>query len=126
MYLLDSNVVVHYLSNSLPIKSIEFLNQFIDEDCYISVITQMEILGFNFKNLSDKNITEIFIENAIVFDLNPEVVQKTITIRKSRKIDLPDAIIAATAIVNNFTLITQNLKDFQNIQNIKILNSFNL
>ena len=126
MYLLDSDVVVHYLSNSLPTQSIEFLNQFIDEDCYVSVITSMETLGFNFKSISDKNITEIFIENAIVFDLNPEVVQKTIAIRKSRKIDLPDAIITATAIVNNFTLITQNVKDFQNIQNIKILNSFDL
>lgn len=126
MYLLDSNVVVHYLSNSLPKKSIDFLNQFIDQDCYVSVITQMEILGFNFKKVSDKNITEAFIENSIVLDLSPEVVQKTIFIRKSRKIDLPDAIIAAIAIVYDFTLITQNLKDFQKIQNIKVLNSFDL
>lgn len=78
----------------------------------------METLGFNFKSLSDKSITEMFIDNSIILDVNPEVVQKTISIRKSRKIDLPDAIIAATAIVNNFTLITQNVKDSQNIQNV--------
>jgi predicted nucleic acid-binding protein len=126
MYLLDTNVVIHYLDKSLPLKSIDFLNQFIDQDCFLSVITQMEALGFNFKNSTEKNITEVFMENSIILDLNPEVVQKTIAIRKSRKIDLPDAIIAATAIVYDFTLITQNMKDFEKIQNIKILNSFEL
>lgn len=126
MYLLDTNVVVHYLDKSLPLKSIDFLNQFIDEDCYVSVITQMEALGFNFKNSAEKNVTEVFIENSIILDLNSEVVQRTIAIRKSRKIDLPDAIIAATAIVYDFTLITQNMKDFEKIQKIKVINSFEL
>jgi predicted nucleic acid-binding protein len=124
MYLLDTNVVVHYLAKSLPLKSIDFLNQFIDQDCYVSVITQMELLGFNFKNSIERNVTEVFIENAIILDLNNEVVQKTIAIRKSRKIDLPDAIIAATAIVYDLTLITRNMKDFEKIQKIKVLNSF--
>ena len=126
MYLLDTNVVIHYLDKSLPLNSIDFLNQFIDQDCYVSVITQMEALGFNFKNNTEKNVAEVFMENSIILDLNPEVVQRTIAIRKSRKIDLPDAIIAATAIVYDFTLITQNMKDFEKIQNIKILNSFDL
>ena len=126
MYLLDTNVVIHYLNNFLPPSSIGFLNQFIDQDCYISIITQMETLGFNFKNKVDKNVTEIFIENSILLEISPEVVQKTIAIRKSRKINLPDAIIAATAIVYDFTLITQNIKDFEKIQHIKVLNSFEL
>jgi predicted nucleic acid-binding protein len=126
MYLLDTNVVVHYLNKSLPLKLIRFLNQFIDENCYVSIITQMETLGYNFKNKSDKNVTEIFIENSIVLEISPEVVKKTIAIRKSRKINLPDAIIAATAIVYGFTLITQNMKDFEKIQGIKVINSFDL
>jgi predicted nucleic acid-binding protein len=109
MYLLDTNVVVHYLDKSLPIKSIDFLNQFIDQDCYVSIITQMEALGFNFKNIEDRNVTEAFMENSIILDINQEVVQRTIAIRKSRKIELPDAIIAATSIVYDFTLITQNM-----------------
>ncbi len=126
MYLLDTNVVIHYLNKALPTQSIIFLNEFIDEQCYVSVITQMETLGFNFKNKIDQNITETFIENATVLDIYSDVIQKTISIRKSRKIDLPDAIIAATALVNDFTLITQNMKDFEKIQGLKTLNSFDL
>jgi predicted nucleic acid-binding protein len=68
----------------------------------------------------------LFIENSIILDINPEVVQQTIAIRKSRKIALPDAIIAATAIAYNLTLITQNTKDFINIHGIKVVNSFEL
>ncbi len=126
MYLLDTNVVIHYLNKALPTQSIIFLNEFIDEHCYVSAITQMEILGFNFKNKIDQNIIETFIENATVLDIYSDVIQKTIRIRKSRKIDLPDAIIAATALVYDFTLITQNMKDFEKIQGLKTLNSFEL
>lgn len=126
MYLLDTNVVIHYLNKSLPLKSIGFLNQFIDQNCYVSVITQMEALGFNFKNKADQNVTEIFIENSIVLEISAEVIQKTIAVRKNRKINLPDAIIASTAIDYDFTLITQNMKDFEKIQGIKISNSFEL
>jgi hypothetical protein len=39
-------------------------------------------------------------------------------------IKLSDAIIAATAIVNNLYLITNNVKDFDMIQNLKIINPF--
>ena len=80
MYLLDTNVVIHYLNKALPNQSILFLNEFIDEHCYVSVITQMETLGFNFKNKIDQNITETFIENASVLDIHSDVIQKTIRI----------------------------------------------
>ena len=46
----------------------------------------------------------------------------TILIRKSNKIKLPDAIIAATAIVNNITLVTCNSDDFKLINGLKMLN----
>ena len=49
MYLLDTNVSIHYLNKTLPMQSFIFLNEFIDEHCYVSALTQMEILGFNFK-----------------------------------------------------------------------------
>ncbi|HAH54244.1 MAG TPA: hypothetical protein DCM02_02880 [Flavobacterium sp.] len=46
-------------------------------------------------------------------------------IRRSKKIRTPDAIIAATAIVHNLTLIT-NDNDFNGIQKLKTINPFSL
>ena len=39
---------------------------------------------------------------------------------------LPDAIIAATAIINNFTLITHNIKDFQKITELQTMDLYML
>ena len=44
--------------------------------------------------------------------------------RKTISIKLPDAIIAATALQNNLTLITRNKNDFKNLQSLKILDPY--
>ena len=54
--------------------------------------------------------------------LDDDITAKTIELRKKYKIKLPDAIIAATALVFELTLITGNIDDFKNIEGIDILN----
>jgi predicted nucleic acid-binding protein len=50
------------------------------------------------------------------------VVKRCIEIRRNRKIKTPDAIIAATALAKNYTIITNNEKDFAHIEGLKIIN----
>ena len=47
-------------------------------------------------------------------------------IRKKYKTKLPDAIIAATALVYNLVLISRNIPDFKNINGLKVINPHNL
>jgi toxin FitB len=86
----------------------------------ISVIAKIEILRFN-TSADAYKILEDFINESIIFDLSDEVVEKTITICKAGKVKLPDAIIAATALVHDLTLITRNLTDFKQI-GLQLLN----
>jgi len=65
-----------------------------------------------------------FTQEAYVFPLNEDIVAKTIELRKKYKIKLPDAIIAATALVFNLVLITHNTIDFKNIKNLKMMDSY--
>jgi len=51
------------------------------------------------------------------------MVDECIAIRRNCKMKTPDAIIAATAIINDFTLLTSDA-DFNHISNLKILNPF--
>ncbi len=67
-----------------------------------------------------------FIEDSIVLGLSDHVVEKTIEIRKENKTKTPDAIIAATAITNQMTLITRNTKDFDKIEGLNIVNLYDL
>lgn len=70
----------------------------------------------------DKKIYESFIDGSIVLDLSRDIVEQTIAIRKKYRLKLPDAFIAATAILNNFTLIADNDKDFGKVDILKYIN----
>jgi len=47
IYLIDTNAVIDYLSNKFPASGMEFMNDVIDAQPNISVITKIELLGFN-------------------------------------------------------------------------------
>jgi hypothetical protein len=62
------------------------------------------------------------MNDAFVLDLSEDVVEKSILLRKRHKIKLPDVIIAATALSNNFCLVTRNVKDFDTIEDLIVIN----
>jgi predicted nucleic acid-binding protein len=123
-YLLDTNVVINYLNASLPLAGMAFLNTIVDNEPMISVITKMETLGFNFKSIEEQNLMQDFISGSTVLDINNDIVNITIALRKAHKIKLPDAIIAATALIYNLTLITRNTNDFKHIEGLNMVNPF--
>jgi len=57
-------------------------------------------------------------------NINDDIIEKTIELRKTYKTKLPDAIIAATAIAYGLTLITRNIKDFKGVQGLDVLNPY--
>lgn len=124
-YLIDTNVIIGYLDGKIENKGMSFLHPIIDRIPNISVINKIEILRFNSLDNDYKTLVE-FINSSYVFSLNENIVEKTISICRANKIKLPDAIIAATAIVNNFTLITRNTSDFKKIADLDFLNPWEI
>ncbi len=124
-YLIDSNAVVDYLSKKFDISQMIFMNEIIDKIPNLSVISKIEVLSFNASE-EYTNLLADFISDAIVIDLTTDIVDRTILLRKKHKIKLPDAIIAATALVFNHTIITNNEKDFANIKSLKVLNPYKI
>ena len=92
----------------------------LDQTPTISVITEIEALSWINPDKSKEQIVKTFVQDANILALTPEVVAQTIRIRRSRKIKTPDAIMAASAIVHNLTLITSD-SDFINIENLNII-----
>ena len=120
-YLLDSNIIIGFLAGRIPPSGMEAMSVIIDQTPHISVITQIEVLRFN-DTPENESILANFINMSIIHPLSPAVVRRTIELCKQSKIKLPDAIVAATAMTENFTLITRNISDFKNIPGIKLLN----
>lgn len=114
-YLIDTNTTIQYIAESLPNKALSFLDKLIDDRFYISVVNKIELLGFNGISENEELKFKEFINAAFILDLEREIVENTIDLRKSYKIKLPDAIIASSAIVNDLTLLSRNTKDFDKI-----------
>jgi hypothetical protein len=119
-YLVDTNTVIDYLGKKNPASSMEFMNSVIDAVPNISVVTKIEVLGFNTTDEHYQLLTN-FMNDATVLGLTENVVDKCIEIRKFHRIKLPDAIIAATAFVYDLILITRNVADFKNIKGLEVI-----
>lgn len=124
-YLIDTNAVIDYLGKRLPLSGLEFMNRIVDAVPNISVITKIEVLGFNAPE-EHAQLLFNFMDDATILDLTSSIVDVTIDIRKKSKTPLPDAIIAATALVYNLVLVTRNVSDFRNIQGLKVLDPHSL
>ncbi|NEW85131.1 MAG: type II toxin-antitoxin system VapC family toxin [Mariniphaga sp.] len=120
-FLIDTNVAIYYFGQALSFESEKLMDLILGEQYSISVINRIELLGF--KGLSEKESDALssFISNSIVFDLEEDIILETIQIRKMYSIKLPDAIIAATCLVNNCALVTNNVKDFDKITGFQLI-----
>ena len=101
------------------------MNVVIDAIPIVSVITKIEVLGFNTSDNHYQILTNLMNDTSIL-DLTNNIVDTSIYLRKNHKIKLPDAIIAATALVYELTLISRNVVDFKNIKGLKVVDPYNL
>lgn len=122
-YLLDTNFVINYFKGIFKGEAGKFTDSVINDTTFISIITRMELLSWKLLKAKDEEVINEFISDSIVFSLEETIVKKTISLRKVNTIKLPDAIIAATAIVHDLQLITHNLKDFTNIPGLTVLDA---
>lgn len=122
-YLIDTNVIIDNFGNKLPEKAKSLLYSI---DLTVSAVTKIEVLGW--VNASQKQLKPLyeFMEIARILPINEAVIEKTITIRQTKKIALGDAIIAATALVYNLVVISRNTSDFKNIKGLQIIDPYKI
>lgn len=109
-YLFDTNIVIYYFNG---LTADDALHRVLAGSFNISVITKIEFLGWS-DFVSDPrlyNQARAFVGHAQVFDLSAEIVEQTIRLRQQFKTKTPDAIIAATALVHDLTVVTHNTSD---------------
>ena len=123
-FLIDTNIVIYYLEGTLPASGMAFLDTVIDDEPFISVITKIELLGPAIPKKEDVQVIEQFISACSIIHLTENIINQTIQIRRSKKVKIADAIIAASALQHNLTLLTRNVSDFKGIEKLKVKNPF--
>ena len=111
--------------NLLPAATIpKFIDRTLsDSGPAISAITEIELLCWKNATEKDLEVLHNFIHDSLVFELEKDIKFKAADIRKAHKIKLPDAIIAATALIHDLTLLTRNVNDFKNIGGLNLINT---
>ena len=88
----------------------------------VSVITEVGLLCWKTANTKNLEVVHSVINAIRVFELEKSIKLQTAKICRVHRIKLPDAIIAATALVYDLTLLTSNVADFKNVTDLRIVN----
>ena len=93
----------------------------------VSIITLFELYD-GCRNLNEVASIDEFVESCEVAPLNDQISKVALDIFKNEKlakgIGIGDSLIAATAVVGDFTLITLNLKHFDFITGLRVLKPY--
>ena len=116
--LLDSNAIIYSVK-----PEFDTLRQLIaEQNPAVSAISYVEVLGYHKLTASDKEDFIEFFRTALIISVSQPVLEQAVALRQQRRMSLGDSIIAATALLNDLTLVTANVTDFHWIDNIKLMN----
>ncbi len=117
----DTNIFINWYQNDNA--TVEKLLEIGAENIIIPSIVKMELLVGS-RNKKELLLMKTKIKKYPVIHINEAISQKASEyiekFQLSNKLQIPDALIAATAVVYKLSLFTYNLKDFKFIPNIKL------
>jgi toxin FitB len=117
--ILDSNIIIYSARvEYLPLR--DYLQARLDQTS-VSSISTLEVLGFSRLSVVDKQIFENYFANVRVLPITNEVIEEAIRLRQQRKRSLGDSIIAATALLYNLPVLTNNEADFTDIAGLTVI-----
>lgn len=118
----NTNAIIFFLQDLIPEPSkVELLKELKQKPHYYSIITEIELLSWKKLSYSEKEVISDFLSHFRKIDLSEKIKNETIKIRKNSNLKIPDAIIAASALVQNQQLLTHNLKDFKRVKKLEII-----
>ena len=109
--LLDTNVILNFLrktSDNFDLSSL--LSQ---HECFTSIIVKLELLKYPNITPDEENAINEFLRLIPIISLSQSIESETITLSRSTKLKLPDAIIGATAIVYGAEVVTRDSNFFE-------------
>ena len=105
-FLLDTNYILGLLKSQPAVLEELALRKIGISECAYSAITRIELLGFQDISREEESLIRRKLERLTYLPLSRAIEDVTINLRQTRKIKLPDAVIAATALCAGIELLT--------------------
>jgi len=90
----------------------------------ISVVTRIEAFGYPRISAAEEKRIEDLLASLTEADLDDRIVRRAIELRQQRRMDIADAVIAATALELGVALVARNVADFRHIGDLNLINPF--
>ena len=101
-YMLDTNAIIYMLNGRLA-------SPLPDGHYSVSIITEIELLSFPDLSQGEEQQIRVLLREFQTIPLTESVSAKTIQLRRNnKKLKLPDAVIAASAILQQAVLLTND------------------
>jgi predicted nucleic acid-binding protein len=116
MVCFDTSIVIYIANGTLGEDIVG------DEKIIYPSIVQIESLGYpSIRSIEEQRVREL-LATLTMIPLTETIVEQAIKLRHIKKMSLGDAIVAATALENNSQLWTVNIKDFDHIDDLALIN----
>jgi len=115
-FLFDTNVIISFLNDDkLRPSSVQLDITFI-----ISVITELELLSSNKLTKREEKAVNDLLAETFIIGIEADIKTKTIMLRRKYGLKLPDALIAASAIIHKVPLVSDD-KIFKKVKELKLI-----
>ena len=108
--LIDTDVFVDHLRGARRLEAGQ------DRISY-SVITRCELFAGRY---DDEGIIRFLLEPFVEVPITRSIAERAGRLRRATRVRTPDALIAATALEGELTLVTRNVSDFSGIEDLRI------
>ena len=119
-WILDSNVWIEGVAG-VPSSTTALLKAGAIDWCGFSSISRLEVFGFPKLTPEDEQRFRRLLAQFHEVPVSTEIIDAAILLRRQIRIKTPDAIVAATALVEKADLVTHNLSDFQKVPGLSVI-----
>lgn len=125
-WLLDTNVWIDFHAGQ-PDASRVFTKARSTTGAWVgfSAMTTLEVLGYSDLPPADDLALRKLLGEFTQVGVDAAVIEESIRIRRAQRLKSPDAIIAATALLQSAKLVTRNTTDFKRVTGLSVLDTQN-
>lgn len=123
-FLVDTNIFIYNFNEDPIAKDFLITNIRLGNTILYSFVTRLELLLYYDLTHREAQQIDFLLQQFNRVEYNARIEEIILSIGTNKKVKIPDAIIAASAIYSNSILVTRNTKDFINIPNLNMLNPF--
>ncbi|WP_420149715.1 type II toxin-antitoxin system VapC family toxin [Spirosoma sp.] len=117
--ILDSNILIYAVEPASDVLRTYLFER--SGQLYVSLISKLEVLGYHRLQPDHKADLEKWLDVSFIFPITDDIITEAIRLRQLRKRSLADSIIAATGLLYNQPILTNNSIDFSDIEGLEII-----